>query len=153
MPDRAGSASSEFLNSWLWSNCWIFKAGHQIGLDITSSSSFMYLPNPNTGLPLEPDGIWPSGGQPYKGRNVTAHNKIIYGASRVTLPTVDVADLPPFMRFSASGAEDDLTRTLREVEQDYAQRVLESVDGNKTRAAQILGIDRKTLRAKLNPSE
>jgi len=66
---------------------------------------------------------------------------------------VDVADLPPFMRFSASGAEDDLTRTLREVEQDYAQRVLESVDGNKTRAAQILGIDRKTLRAKLNPSE
>ena len=78
----------------MWSNCWIFKAGHQIGIDITSSSSFMYLPNPNTGLPLEPDGIWPSGGQPYKGRNVTAHNKIIYGASRVTLPTVDVADLP-----------------------------------------------------------
>ena len=32
---------------------------------------------------------------------------------------------------------------------EYFQKVLESVDGNKTRAAKILGIDRKTLRERL----
>jgi DNA-binding protein Fis len=40
-------------------------------------------------------------------------------------------------------------RTLAEVENDYICRVVESVGGNKSRAAEILGIDRKTLRGKL----
>ena len=62
---------------------------------------------------------------------------------------VDVADLPSFMRFSAAAEEPGLGRTLAEVEARYVQRVLDSVGGNKTRAAQILGIDRKTLRARL----
>jgi len=43
------------------------------------------------------------------------------------------------------------TRTLAEVETEYISNVLESVDGNKTRAAEILGIDRKTLRQKIKP--
>jgi DNA-binding protein Fis len=42
-----------------------------------------------------------------------------------------------------------LDRTLAEVETEYIRNVLESVGGNKTRAAEILGIDRKTLREKL----
>lgn len=58
---------------------------------------------------------------------------------------VDVPDLPPFMRFSAL-RERGLDRTLAEVEVEYVLNVLASVDGNKTRAAEILGIDRKTLR-------
>jgi DNA-binding NtrC family response regulator len=61
---------------------------------------------------------------------------------------VDVPDLPSLMRFSAMrGAR--LRRTLLEVEIEHIQNVLESVGGNKTRAAEILGIDRKTLREKL----
>ncbi len=44
-------------------------------------------------------------------------------------------------------------RTLAEVEDDYINRVVESVDGNKTRAAEILGIDRKTLRGKLKRAD
>ncbi len=63
--------------------------------------------------------------------------------------TIDAPDLPSHMRFSAAGAAPDLTRTLKEVETAHVRAVLESVGGNKTRAAQILGIDRKTLRAKL----
>jgi DNA-binding NtrC family response regulator len=61
---------------------------------------------------------------------------------------IDVPDLPSLMRFSAlpSGG---LKRTLAEVEADYIKRVLASVDGNKTIAAEILGIDRKTLRERL----
>ena len=61
---------------------------------------------------------------------------------------IEVSDLPPWMRFS-SPRRLDLTRTLAEVEAEYVRNVLAGVGGNRTRAAQILGIDRKTLREKL----
>jgi DNA-binding NtrC family response regulator len=61
---------------------------------------------------------------------------------------VDVADLPAHMRFSAT-RESGLNRSLAEVEAEHIKNVLASVDGNKSRAAEILGIDRKTLRDKL----
>ena len=61
---------------------------------------------------------------------------------------IDVRDLPTLMRFSALW-KTGFNRTLAEVESEYITNVLASVDGNKTRAAEILGIDRKTLREKL----
>ena len=61
---------------------------------------------------------------------------------------IETPDLPSLMRFSAL-RETGLDRTLAEVETEYICNVLASVNGNKTRAAQILGIDRKTLREKL----
>ncbi|HQM99863.1 MAG TPA: sigma-54 dependent transcriptional regulator, partial [Candidatus Hydrogenedentes bacterium] len=64
---------------------------------------------------------------------------------------IDVPDLPKLMRFSAPGKM-PLNRSLAEVEADYIRSILVSVGGNKTRAAEILGIDRKTLRAKLADS-
>ncbi len=57
-------------------------------------------------------------------------------------------DLPSNMRFTIT-LQSGLDRTLAEVESEYIRNVLASVDGNKTKAAQILGIDRKTLREKL----
>lgn len=66
--------------------------------------------------------------------------------------TIDVADLPTLMRFSAKNGT-GLNRTLAELEEEYIRNVMSSVNGNKTRAAQILGIDRKTLREKLKTSE
>jgi len=65
---------------------------------------------------------------------------------------VDVPDLPSLMRFSAP-REPGLRRTLAEVEFEHIRNVLSSVGGNKTRAAEILGIDRKTLRDKLKRSD
>ena len=62
--------------------------------------------------------------------------------------SVDVTDLPAHMRFSAA-RESGLNRTLAEVEAEHIRNVLAGVDGNKTRAAEILGVDRKTLRDKL----
>lgn len=62
--------------------------------------------------------------------------------------TIDVPDLPSLMRFSALRGT-GLNRTLAEVDAEHIRNVLASVDGNKTRAAEILGIDRKTLREKL----
>lgn len=61
---------------------------------------------------------------------------------------IEVADLPTTMRFSASRRV-DLTRTLADIEAEYIRNVLDSVGGNRTKAASILGIDRKTLREKL----
>ncbi len=61
---------------------------------------------------------------------------------------VEIPDLPSLMRFSAL-RETGMNRTLAEVEAEYIRNVLASVDGNKTQAAKILGIDRKTLREKL----
>jgi DNA-binding NtrC family response regulator len=61
---------------------------------------------------------------------------------------IEVADLPSIMHFSALRSH-GFDRTLADVESEYIQNVLASVDGNRTRAAQVLGIDRKTLREKL----
>ncbi|MFA5773671.1 MAG: sigma-54 dependent transcriptional regulator [Candidatus Paceibacterota bacterium] len=61
---------------------------------------------------------------------------------------IDVPDLPSLMRFSALQGK-GFNRTLDDVEAEYIRNVLTSVNDNKTRAAEILGIDRKTLREKL----
>ena len=63
--------------------------------------------------------------------------------------TIDVSDLPSHMRYFVTGGG-GLNRTLAEIEAEYIQHVLAEVKHNKTRAAEILGIDRKTLRTKLN---
>ena len=52
------------------------------------------------------------------------------------------------MRFSVQSGK-EVERTLAEAEADHIRKVLASVSGNKTRAAQILDISRKTLRDKL----
>jgi len=64
---------------------------------------------------------------------------------------IDVPDLPSIMRLSAL-RQKGVARTLAEVEAEYIHNVLSSVNGNKTKAAEILGIDRKTLREKLKKS-
>ena len=63
-------------------------------------------------------------------------------------PRVDAPDLPAHMRFTAA-RETGLARTLAEVEAEHIRNVLSSVGGNRSRAAEILGIDRKTLRDRL----
>jgi two-component system, NtrC family, response regulator HydG len=63
--------------------------------------------------------------------------------------SIETADLPQLMRFTASHGR-QVDRTLAEVEADHVAAVLASVGGNRTRAAKILGIDRKTLAAKLS---
>jgi len=61
---------------------------------------------------------------------------------------IEVPDLPSFARFSALRTS-GVNRTLAEVEADHIRNVLANAGGNKTRAAEILGIDRKTLRKKI----
>ena len=61
---------------------------------------------------------------------------------------IEPTDLPATLR-PALDLPRRLDRSLAEHEADYIRAVLASVGNNKTRAAAILGIDRKTLREKL----
>jgi DNA-binding NtrC family response regulator len=65
---------------------------------------------------------------------------------------IDVTALPLAMRFAVP-REHGLDRTLAEVERAHIEAVLATVQGNKTRAAEILGIHRKSLREKLKLRE
>jgi two-component system response regulator HydG len=75
--------------------------------------------------------------------NVIRHLVISTEAS-----VIDVTDLPAHMRYSAVKAV-TLNRSLAEVEAEHIRNVVAGVGGNKMRAAEILGINRKTLRDKL----
>ena len=63
---------------------------------------------------------------------------------------VGMDDLPAYMKVEAprAPAKGELL-PLAEVERQHIARVLEAVGQNKTKAAEVLGIDRKTLREKL----
>jgi two-component system response regulator AtoC len=68
---------------------------------------------------------------------------------------IQVDDLPDKIRASArrhgslSGTEIPELLTLEEIERRHVLRVLEACDGNRTDAAKMLGLDRKTLYRKL----
>jgi two-component system response regulator HydG len=69
---------------------------------------------------------------------------------------ITLADLPEKVRGYRSShvliASDDPTELvpLEEVERRYILRVIDAVGGNKSQAARVLGLDRKTLYAKLD---
>ncbi len=62
--------------------------------------------------------------------------------------TIDVPDLPESFRYSASRTK-GLDRKLVEVEREYIREALAANQNNISVTAQILGIDRKTLREKI----
>jgi DNA-binding NtrC family response regulator len=62
--------------------------------------------------------------------------------------TIDVADLPPAFRERKASLEEPLFAglpSLEEMEKRYLRHVLAAVKGNRSRAAEALGIDRRTL--------
>lgn len=74
----------------------------------------------------------------------TIERLIVYGRGSI----LEVSDLPPAMVTQEHTVKErpstDLT-TLDELERRYLLQVLAAVDGNRTRAAAILGVDRRTL--------
>jgi DNA-binding NtrC family response regulator len=69
--------------------------------------------------------------------------------------TIGINDLPPKVVGAAQNSTEIIDKGLRqksslgEIEQEYIRQVVASVGGNKSEAAAILGIDRKTLYRKL----
>lgn len=63
---------------------------------------------------------------------------------------IDILDVPVHMKMvSPKKLNENLSLSLAEAEKNYIIKVLEANNNNKTKAASILGIDRKTLREKL----
>lgn len=61
---------------------------------------------------------------------------------------IDVYDIPDYLKYREP-LEGEALKSLKEIEKSHILKVLAAVDNNKTKAAEILQIDRKTLRQKL----
>ncbi|HEY0077537.1 MAG TPA: sigma-54 dependent transcriptional regulator [Pyrinomonadaceae bacterium] len=103
--------------------------------------------------PIEPQAMsglinysWPG--------NVRELQNAVERAFTLSGERIDIDSLPPRVRESASGAQtvrdpDGLRPTLDEIERRYIFETLASVNQDKARAANILGIDLSTLYRKL----
>ncbi|WP_339706200.1 sigma-54 dependent transcriptional regulator [uncultured Kriegella sp.] len=80
--------------------------------------------------------------------NIRELENVIQRAVIMSDGKIDVKDLPEGLKFKIEFPENSFA-SLKEMEKEYIQRVLSATDNNKTKAAEILQIDRKTLREKL----
>ncbi len=80
--------------------------------------------------------------------NVRELENIIQRSIIMSEDVINVSNLPAYLKYPEP-REDDLSKTLMEIEKDHILKVLAAVENNKTKAAEILQIDRKTLRQKL----
>jgi two-component system response regulator HydG len=62
---------------------------------------------------------------------------------------IDITTIPEYLKYPMPVEQQEL-RSLKDVEKAHILKVLAAVDNNKTRAAEILQIDRKTLRQKID---
>jgi two-component system, NtrC family, response regulator AtoC len=92
---------------------------------------------------------------PWPGNVRELRNALERAATLAAAGEIRLVDLPPRIR-DAGGAFDrvsDASRRalpLRELEREYILEVLRQTGGNKSRTAEILGLDRKTLYRKLD---
>lgn len=80
--------------------------------------------------------------------NVRELENIIQRSIIMSEEIISVSSLPDYLKYPEP-REDDLSKSLKEIEKEHILKVLAAVDNNKTKAAEILQIDRKTLRQKL----
>ncbi|HAX16046.1 MAG TPA: sigma-54-dependent Fis family transcriptional regulator, partial [Leeuwenhoekiella sp.] len=81
--------------------------------------------------------------------NIRELENIIQRAVIMCDKAVGVKDLPDHLKYNLEMPENKLV-SLAEMERDYIKKVLRSTGNNKTKAAEILQITRKTLRHKLD---
>jgi DNA-binding NtrC family response regulator len=91
--------------------------------------------------------------------NVRELRHVIESATTLAAgPRIEVSDLPARIRDPRASSAllagaSEKTVSLRELERLYIHEVLRQTDGNRSRAAEILGLDRKTLYRKLQDYE
>ncbi len=118
-------------------------------------------------IPLIADKFLYKYGNEYKGRYVTIDTEAKALINRYDWPgnirelenviqravimcdrTIGIKDLPETLKFQIDFPKEGLL-PLKEMERKYIQKVLVATNNNQTKAAEILQIDRKTLRAKI----
>ncbi|WP_073218451.1 sigma-54-dependent transcriptional regulator [Aequorivita viscosa] len=118
-------------------------------------------------IPLLADKFLFKYGNEYKGRYVTIDTEAKELITRYDWPgnirelenviqravimcdrTIGIKDLPESLKYQIDFPKEGLL-PLKELERQYIQKVLAATNNNQTKAAEILQIDRKTLRAKI----
>ena len=93
-------------------------------------------------------------GSDWPGNVRELRNAVEYALAIGAMPTLTISDLPPSIGgfFSKMGSSEPVgeARTLAEIERRHILRILEEAGGNRVLAAEILGIDRRTLYRKLS---
>jgi DNA-binding NtrC family response regulator len=107
------------------------------------------------GRPITAEALGLLSAYPWPGNVRELRNAIERATTLATLDEIRPADLPPRIQDAGrtAGLVADATRrqaTLRDLEREYILEILRQVGGNKSRAADILGLDRKTLYRKLD---
>ena len=98
-------------------------------------------------LRISPEAIRILEKYPWPG-NIRELENIVQRAVIMSDGFIDIKDLPDYLKFQIVFPDSGF-HPLKEMEKEYVQRVLIHTGGNKTKAAEILQIDRKTLRDKL----
>jgi two-component system response regulator HydG len=80
--------------------------------------------------------------------NVRELENVVQRAIILSQGEIGLTELPDYLKYPVP-TEKDGFKPLKEVEKDHILKILASVGNNKTKAAEILQIDRKTLREKL----
>ena len=80
--------------------------------------------------------------------NIRELENVIQRAVIMCDKIIEVEHLPDSLKYNIEFPENELL-PLKEIEKRYIQKVLNATNNNKTKAAEILGIDRKTIRQKL----
>ena len=81
--------------------------------------------------------------------NIRELENIIQRAVILCDKTVEFIHLPAHLKYSLQHASETL-QPLKVIEKQYIEKVLRATGNNKTKAAEILQIDRKTIRQKLS---
>ncbi|WP_026914949.1 sigma-54-dependent transcriptional regulator [Christiangramia portivictoriae] len=80
--------------------------------------------------------------------NVRELENVIQRALIMSEKSIDIKQLPDYLKYPTPNFESN-SKSLQQVEKEHILKIMASVDNNKTKAAEILQIDRKTLRKKL----
>ncbi len=80
--------------------------------------------------------------------NIRELENVIQRAVIMCDRSISVKDLPETLKYKIDFPEEELL-SLKEMEKKYIEKVLAASDNNQTKAAEILKIDRKTLRGKI----
>lgn len=81
--------------------------------------------------------------------NVRELENVVQRAIIMSEDCIDLDQLPDHLKYPVPD-HNSTSKSLKEVEMEHILKIMASVDNNKTKAAEILQIDRKTLRKKLN---
>jgi DNA-binding NtrC family response regulator len=108
------------------------------------------------GRPIAPEAMAALTSYAWPGNVRELRNALDRAATLAHAAEIRATDLPPRIRDAATPAATRVVEasrqnlSLRDVERAYILEVLRQCSGNKSRAAEILGLDRKTLYRKLD---